>query len=333
MSSPALSPSTAPPVRSRRIVALDVLRGVALCGIALVNVGPLTRFASAYTPTAPTLDDASGWLQLLVQQRFFPIFSLLFGVGFSLLAESAARRGARPRVVLARRLLVLLPLGALHQWLQPGEALLFYAVAGLVVLLPSTWLPRPVLVALAVAATPAALAVGGGLALVPAMFLLGSALVRCGLVARVETSPRAVAVLLLTSAAVAVPTARAQAHDLAGSGFSTVSAVAGLALAGVYVSAVLLALRTPLRRALVAVFAPLGRMALTNYVSATLLMLLGGNLLDLPRSRSWGLLLGMTAAVLVLQAVWSVLWLRRSPQGPLEHLWRRATWGRRPGGA
>jgi len=319
-------------VRPRRIVALDVLRGVALCGIALVNVGPVTHFGSALEPTAPTLDDAGGWLQLLVHQRFFPIFTLLFGTGFSLLAESAARRGVRPRVVLARRLLVLLPLGVLHQWLHPGEALLPYALVGLVVLLPSTWLPRYVVAGLAVVAVPAALALGGGQLLIPALFLLGSALVRCGVVARVETSPRAVGVLLVISAAVAVPTVPAQTRDLIDSGFSVVSAVAGLALAGVYVSALLLALHTPARRVLVAVFSPLGRMALTNYVSATLLMLAGGALLDLTRSRSWGLLLGMTAGILVLQAVWSALWLRRFAQGPLEHLWRWATWGQRPRG-
>ncbi|WP_203417647.1 DUF418 domain-containing protein [Kineococcus radiotolerans] len=294
-----------------------------------MNVGPLTHFASAAGPQPLTLHDAGGWLQLLVQQRFFPLFSLLFGIGFSLLFQSAARRGARPRVVLARRLLVLLPLGAVHQWLQPGEALLPYAVVGLLVLLPSSWLPTRLLAVLAALAVPAALATGGGLVLIPALFLVGSALVRCGAIARLESSPRAVAVLLALSAAVAVPTVLAQASDLAASGFSIVSALAGLALAGVYASTVLLALRTRLRRPLVAVFAPLGRMALTNYVSATLLLLAAGHLLNLPASRSWNEMLGATVFVLVLQLLWSALWLRRFRQGPLEHLWRWATWGTR----
>lgn len=307
-----------------------MLRGVALCGIALANVAPVSHFGYALTPTAPTLDDASGWLHLLVHQRFFPIFSLLFGIGFSLMVESAQRRGARPRVVLARRLLVLLPIGALHQWLHPGEALLFYAVVGLVVLLPSTWLPRQVVAGLAVVTVPAALALGGGIVLIPAMFLLGSALVRYGVIARLESSVAAVVAVLLVSTAVAVPTLLAQTRDLTSSGFSVASAVAGTAMAGVYVSVVLLALHTPARGALVAVLAPLGRMALTNYLSATLLMLAGGALLDLPSSRSWSELLGMTVGILVLQIVWSVVWLRHHRQGPLEHLWRWATWGHRP---
>lgn len=65
-------------------------------------------------------------LQLFVQQRFFSLFSLL--------VASAERRGANPRVVLARRLLVLLPLGVAHQLFQTGEALTPCAVVGLFVL-------------------------------------------------------------------------------------------------------------------------------------------------------------------------------------------------------
>ena len=198
------------------------------------------------------------------------------------------------------------------------------------VLLPSSWLPRQVVAGLAVVAVVAALVLGGGIFLIPAMFLLGSALVRFGVLDRVETSPRAVALLLLVSAAVAVPTLMAQAGDLIHSGFSVVSAAAGLAVAGVYVSVVLLALHTPVRGALVVVFSPLGRMALTNYVSATLLMLAGGVLLDLPASLSWGLVLEMTVGTLLLQVAWSVLWLRWFTQGPLEYLWRWGTWGHRP---
>ena len=113
-----------------------------LCGILLVNIRPVTSFGYALGPDGgTTLADPSGWLQLLVQQRFFPILALLFGIGFALLMESARARGRRPRVVLVRRLLVLL-LGVLHQLVHRGEAPASYAVVGLLVPLPSTWLPR-----------------------------------------------------------------------------------------------------------------------------------------------------------------------------------------------
>lgn len=59
---------------ARRMIALDVLRSFALVGIITVNVGPLTRFGHDLPPGSlpTTVAHADGWLQLLVQQRFFP---------------------------------------------------------------------------------------------------------------------------------------------------------------------------------------------------------------------------------------------------------------------
>ncbi|MCL3863296.1 DUF418 domain-containing protein [Actinotalea sp. K2] len=310
-----------------RILALDVLRGFALCGIILVNIAPVTSFGRELPPSPTTLQDPTGWLQLLVQQRFFPLFSLLFGISFSLLLESARQRGARERVVLLRRLIVLLPLGVLHQLLQPGEALTFYALFGLLILLPSTWLPRwAVALGAGLLVSVAVLLTGGGLPLVPGLLLLGSALVRYGVVDRWGSTTRGPAVLLLLFTVVAVPALVQQVRTLPQSGFSISSAVAGLALAGVYTTMVLLLLRTRLQRTLATGFRPLGRMALTNYVSATPLMLFAGHALDWPRSDSWAQLFLVAVGILVIQWVFSVLWLRRFRQGPLEYLWRTATW-------
>jgi uncharacterized protein len=311
-----------------RIEALDVIRGVALCGILLVNIEPVTHFRYEVSHLPANLGDPSGWLQLLVQQRFFPIFSLLFGIGFSLFLASAQRRHPRPRLLLLRRLAVLLPLGVLHQFLHPGEALLFYAVCGLVVLLPASYLPRWAEGAGAAVLLVASLVVtGGGLTLIPGLFLLGSALVRYGVVARFPTAVRGPAILFTLFAGLAVPALLWQLDDLESSGFSTSSAVAALLVAGAYLTGLLLLLQTPLARGLRAVFAPLGRMALTNYVLATPVMVAGGLLLDFPHSTSWPLVLGFGAGILVVQWALSTLWLKQFRQGPLEWLWRCATWG------
>ncbi|MCS6711826.1 DUF418 domain-containing protein [Brachybacterium sp. EF45031] len=56
-------------------------------------------------------------------------------------------------------------------------------------------------------------------------------------------------------------------------GFSPISAGAGLAMAATYLGITALLMHTPLRAALVAVFAPLGRTALTSYVTVTLVAL------------------------------------------------------------
>lgn len=219
-----------------RIVALDVLRGFALTGIAFVNVEPVTGFRGGL----PTLADPSGWLQLLVQQRFFPLFSLLFGVSFALVFASAQHRQMNARHVLLRRLLLLLPLGVLHQLLQPGEALAPYAVAGLLVLLPSTWAPRWLAAAGgAVLFAVALLAFGGGLLLIPGLFLVGSALVQYGVITRIEGSARVLLLLAALFALVLVPALLTQLDDLPDSGFSTSSAVAGAAMAGLYATGLL----------------------------------------------------------------------------------------------
>jgi len=325
--SAASATATPPPSAPTRIVALDVLRGVALTGIIFVNVEAVTGFSSGLA----NLDDPSGWLQLFVQQRFFPLFSLLFGVSFSLIFESAERRGARPRVVLLRRLLVLLPVGVLHQLVYPGEALTPYAVAGLLVLLPSTWLPRWLVAAGAAVAVPAALYVtGGGLFLIPGAFLLGSALVRYGVAARLDGSVRVPALLFVASTLAAVPALHRQLAHLESSGFDTASGVAGSLMTVAYATGTLLLLHTPLRRLLVGAFAPLGRMAFTNYLSATVVMLGAGELLDLRSSTSWTLVLGLAAGIIVVQGLVSSWWLRRFRHGLLEWLWRWATWTTRP---
>lgn len=322
---------TALPPSGGRIAALDVIRGAAICGILFVNIGPLVHFGydtGLYEPT--NLEDPSGWLQLFVQQRFFPIFSLLFGIGFALFFESAARRSARPRVLLLRRLLLLLAIGIPFDFLQPGSALWPYAVAGLIVLLPSTWLPRWVSAAGAVVLIVASFALtGGGISLIPGLFLLGASLTRYGVVRSIGRSRGGSVVALIAFTVASVPLAIWQAGDIRMSGFDLASGLAGLAMAGAYVALLSLMMTTGLARPLEVVFAPLGKMALTNYVVGAPLMLAAGALFDLSHSTSWGLLLSCAIVILALQWIASTLWLRAFTQGPLEWLWRWGTWGTR----
>lgn len=326
MSSTSTGPAPVPtPVRPR-ISALDVLRGFALCGILLANVQPIAN-AGARILHAPLTGVT--WPGLLVDQRFFPIFSVLFGVGFTLLLASAADRVARPRLVLLRRMLVLLAVGlAHHLLLWDGDILAIYAVVGLVVLLPSSWLPRWAVAGLAAVLTVLPPLAGTGfLLLVPGLFLLGSALTRYGVVAAVERSTAVPALLGLGFVACAVPLAWWQVRT----GGSGVFAAAGLCTAGAYVCGVLVLLRTPLRSVLRAVFAPLGRMAFTNYLTATVLVLAVTPLVG-GRPETWpaGTVVLTAGTIVAGQWLLSTLWLRRYRQGPLEWLWRWATWARRP---
>ncbi|TMR08182.1 DUF418 domain-containing protein [Nonomuraea turkmeniaca] len=307
-----------------RITALDVLRGFTLCEILLANIQLIANAGRAVV--AQPMGDWDPWLGL-------PIFSLLFGIGFSLLLDSAANRVPRPRLVLLRRLLTLLAIGLVHALLWRGEILTSYAIVGLLVLLPSTWLPRWAVAGLAPALVAAALiSGGGGPLLIAGLFLLGSALVRYGVIERIERSIRGPLLLGLIFAAGAASARWVQANVQAGAGttqLSFTSSLADLLLAGVYVCALLVLLRTPLRPALQAVFTPLGRMALTNYLTATLLVLAASHILGLPIGQSLTAAYLAAGAILTAQWLFSTLWLRRYRQGPIEWLWRWATWGHR----
>ena len=318
-----------------RIRYLDVLRGFAVCGILLVNVPPLWHM-NAYPEVGGPPLPVREFLDLFVQGRFFPLFSLLFGIGFGLMWASARRRAARPRVVMLRRFALLGVLGIAHQLLQPGEALLPYAIVAVALLLPATFLPEraqlPVAAAVGGVLTVVAALAGGSLLLVPGLFLLGFAAARAGLPRAIEERPIAVAIALVPTAIAAVAALQWQrAEAQAMSGEALVPAIAGLLVAACYALAIGLLLRTPLGRPLEALFAPLGRMALTNYLSATLLIiaarpLVGPLGLDQPTEGAWLLMLAFCALVIIAQRLVSGLWLRRYAQGPLERLWRRVTW-------
>ncbi len=302
----------------QRIGVLDIVRGFALCGVLLADIQPIAHATLAATTGPPGA--GYEWLRH-VYSRFFPIFSLLFGVGFALLHRSAVTRADRPRLVLLRRLLALGVAGTAHLLLLWwGDILSTYAVVGLLVLLPSTWLPRWAVTGLGAAFLTTAIVINDSrFIVVPGLFLLGAALVRYGVVDRVEQSVRVPAVL---GAAFAVSMPFAAHLPLT---------AAGLLGAGLYVCVLLLLCRTPLRPVLVAVFAPLGRMAFTNYLTATVLVLAAARLVGGDATR-WPVTTFLTVAgsIITVQWLWSTLWLRAHRHGPLEYLWRWATWLRRP---
>ena len=91
---------------------------------------------------------------------------------------------------------------------------------------------------------------------------------------------------------------------------------------------ILLFQREPWRKRL-ALLAPVGRMALTNYVSQSLVLttLFYGYGFGLAKV---GALAALALAVVIfsLQVGLSTLWLRRFRFGPLEWLWRSLSYGR-----
>ncbi|QIS09486.1 DUF418 domain-containing protein [Nocardia arthritidis] len=308
-----------------RIHELDAVRGFALCGILVVNIWQLTGMRETKAPGV--LDQRRQVLSLLFEGRFFPIFSFLFGLSFALFLERAADRTDRPRVVLARRLIALAGFGLIHHIFQPGEALLPYAIVGLMILLPATALPRWVVLLAGLSGTIAVpLLLGGGFGLVPGLFLLGLAAARFDVVPNLNRRSWLVPLIFVVAAPAAVVAGiwqyRTPLLDLG----SPAPAIAGLIGALAYLTGLLLLLRTEFGELLSDLLEPLGRMALTNYLSATALVLTAERYLRLHDSTRYGMLLALAAAIILVQTVFSYWWLRWFRYGPLEWIWRCLTW-------
>ncbi|NHZ35900.1 DUF418 domain-containing protein [Massilia rubra] len=100
--------------------------------------------------------------------------------------------------------------------------------------------------------------------------------------------------------------------------------VAGPFMAAGYVALVMRA-PEPVLAALARWLAPVGRMALTNYLAQSVLfgLLLQGTGLRLGALLSHAGLLGVCLLLMVVQALFSRWWMRRHTQGPMEAVWRR----------
>lgn len=404
MTSTTLTPLAA----SERIDNLDVLRGLALLGIALMNVeyftAPLMDMSEGISPDARGLDWlADAFVYTFVQGKFWTLFSLLFGMGFAVMLGRAQAAGRHFMPVYLRRTVGLLGFGLVHALLiWSGDILVAYALTALVLLLffrntdtPRLWkwgawiwavmiglmlLGATAMLALgdaaqdpSAAANAAAVetlraleveaysggsyaeanavrsryfvhALGNELFLVPlvlGMFLTGAWLVRSGAMARPAEHRRLFTRLLwvagplglaLTAASLAVESNPAMGAAPAPGAMMamTLHMAASPLLALAYIAIVVLALQRGTRWLLG--LAPAGRMALTNYLSQSVigtLVFYGYGLGWWGEvSRAWQVL--GVVAVFALQLLLSRWWLARFRYGPLEWLWRAFTYWQWP---
>ena len=398
------------PVREvERIRELDILRGVALLGVLIMN---FVAFASAGVmatdeqltalPTVALDNAAYEGVRLFVGDKANTVFAILFGLGFYLqLKRGAGRPGFESRY--RRRLFWLLLFGWLNSiFLWVWDILNLYALAGFALLAMRNWSTRGLLIFGGVAALysdklqavlvdavglpvpgidqvysdawvferQAAAASGsypdlvaifwkitlnewllGGIMvawIVYALgrFALGAAIGRSGLLENVDAHIP----LLRKIAWVAIPLGLAvglwirlvdnAAISLPGSPESWVSfaevlrSPAALLLAAGYCAGIVVALRRSWGRRLFGDFAPVGQMALTNYLAQGLLYAfvmfgVGPGLALSGRIGSFAVVL-ICLAFFVLQIAFSRWWLSQFRFGPMEWLWRALTYGEIP---
>jgi len=148
--------STTPPAPvslNERIASLDVLRGVAILGILIMNIQAYAMIGAAYlNPSA--YGDLSGlnglvWRlsHVLADTKFITIFSMLFGAGIVLMSDRVVAQGGKPGGRHLRRMLGLLVIGLMHAYLLwSGDILVVYALCGFLAFLFRNKKPRTLLV-------------------------------------------------------------------------------------------------------------------------------------------------------------------------------------------
>ena len=143
---------------SQRIATMDILRGFALMGILIMN---MPGFNSSFFAEADgshlwpgRVDQIAEFVrETLFSGKFNSMFSLLFGIGFTIqYTRMLERDPAHATGLYLRRLAVLAVIGIVHAWVfWPGDVLHTYALLGLVLVLGLRHLSDRGIVALIVA--------------------------------------------------------------------------------------------------------------------------------------------------------------------------------------
>lgn len=135
--------STLTPVsQTDRIISLDLLRGVAVLGILVMNIQHFSMPQAAYiNPSAyGDLNGLNKWVwifsHLLASRKFMSIFSMLFGAGVILFCQRAEQKGLNSAALHYRRMGWLLIFGLMHGYLLwSGDILVTYSLCGMLLFL------------------------------------------------------------------------------------------------------------------------------------------------------------------------------------------------------
>jgi uncharacterized protein len=127
-----------PVALAERVEALDVMRGLALFGVFLMNFTGFAGDAVMATeqqllslPTAALDHALDAVLDWLVMDKANTIFAFLFGLGFYLQISRLEARGLDAYTIYRRRLTLLLVIGLAHNFLLwTWDILHLYALAG-----------------------------------------------------------------------------------------------------------------------------------------------------------------------------------------------------------
>jgi len=390
---------------AERAQLLDALRGFALFGVVWSNYAVLSLWMFMSTdarmalPGAGLADALKAFHTILIDGKFYSIFSMLFGIGFGFFMA----KGNDGLLRFYRRMFILLIIGWLHlRHLWAGDILFLYALLGLVLPLfrrlndrallitAAALILSPIVIDAAVVLTNArfdpvapvvqwmeandarfgnttfdaflALPDGGWNELIHAndrgwifrfvnliesnrlpkvlgLFLLGLWVSRRKLFVDVEAHAALLKRLCIGGFVLGLPFSVlmwwAEGHvgfppEASSLVLTTSYALSVVPLAIAIASGFALLWRNDRWKSRLMFLAPMGRMALTNYLMQTIIALW----LFYGIGLGWGthvsavVFESIALGVFILQVLWSHWWLKRFQYGPLEWAWRSLTYGK-----
>lgn len=130
----------------KRIELLDIVRGMAVLGILLMNIRLFSEPSAAYFNPLVYSDHAGAnkiwWVfqAMVADQKFMAIFSMLFGASTAIICDGLARRGDPVFSTYAKRIFGLLIIGLIHAYLLwSGDILVSYALGSFIPFLARNW--------------------------------------------------------------------------------------------------------------------------------------------------------------------------------------------------
>ena len=154
ISDPTSTPATTGPVTGdERIGSLDILRGVAILGILVMNIYafamPFPAYANPLLMGGTDTLNLGTWFftHILFDQKFLSVFAMLFGAGIILMTGRAEAKGAKVSRIYYRRQFFMMLLGAIHAYfLWFGDILFMYAAVGMFAYFFRKLAPRSLLI-------------------------------------------------------------------------------------------------------------------------------------------------------------------------------------------
>ncbi len=141
-----------PVIPKNRIEYLDALRGVALLGIILANMVSYSLYVYLSESQLKNiglsrLDKVLDFLELmLIEGKFYTIFSILFGIGFSIIIERSRSKNQNFTRFFLWRMTLLALIGVIHAiFFWHNDILLFYACCGILLIPMSRLSDRSIL--------------------------------------------------------------------------------------------------------------------------------------------------------------------------------------------